>query len=461
VGSADALAEAATLEVGEMLPEGVPDALMELVPEPQGLPLLLRLREFVAERVAVLHALGVREKDGLAQALVVTVVVCDWVGLEVGEVLNVGDALGEPVLEREGVMVAEPHVVPLPPRLCDTVTDTVPVPHEDMDSVGVGAGLLELPELAEGGGEALSDPDTQDVGETLGEGVPNALTVSDTVPQSVALPLLLREFVGVCVADPQGLNVGDAEGLAQLLGPLLPDRDAEALGHAVVAGEKEVLGEPVKEELGARLPVPLLVPLLQRLALMVADTDAVWQPLGAGDAELLEQLDAAKDAVCCTVKLGVSVGLMVGDTLGDPVTSTDKVAEPVLHTVFVPLRVLLVVTDPVAVTQPLLEGDRVALMEPLPQVLPVALGEGLIEPAALGEGEMLEEGVPDAHTEAERVPLTVTLPLRLRVFVTVPLTVPHPLAVGEAEELGQRLAAIVAEVRGEGLADSVGLTVGL
>ena len=67
-----------------MLPEGVPDALIVLDPEPQGLPLLLRLREFVAVRVAVPHALGVRERDGLAQALVVTVEVCDRVGLTVG-----------------------------------------------------------------------------------------------------------------------------------------------------------------------------------------------------------------------------------------------------------------------------------------------------------------------------------------------------------------------------------------
>ena len=386
-----------------MLPEGVPDALIVLDPEPQGLPLLLRLREFVAVRVAVPHVLGVRERVGLAQALVVMVVVCDRVGLEVGEVLSVGDTLGEPVLDREGVRVTEPHVVPLPLRLRDTVADTVPVPHEDMTSEGVGAELPELPELAEGSGEALSDPDTQDVGEMLGEGVPDTLAVSDTVPQSVALPLLLREFVGVYVAEPQGLDVGDAEGLVQPLGPLLLDSDEEALGHTVVVGEGELLGEPVAEKLGVRLPVPLGVPLLQRLALTVTDTVAVWQPLEVGDAELLAQPDMTMDGVCCAVKVADSVGLMVGDTLGD----------------------------------------------------------GLMEPAVLGEGEMLEEGVTDAHTVSEAVPLTVMLPLRLRVLVTVPLNVPQPLAVGEVEELGQRLAVLVAEGRGEGLADRVGLTVGL
>jgi hypothetical protein len=191
-----------------------------------------------------------------------------------------------------------------------------------------------------------------------------------------ALAVAERVFDFDALAEPEGEDVG--EGEREEAGVGVDVAVAEALG-VVVADTVEVRereGEPVRVE--AREPVALAPPE----GLCVEEADMVGDALGSDEGEVV--VEALGEGDCATVCVGEGRGEMVAEE--EDVVVREAEGEPLA------VATALGVLVPVGDFEGELEAEPGALAltdtveEPLAEVLPEAVGRGVVVVEALGGG---------------------------------------------------------------------------
>jgi len=304
-------------------------------------------------------------------------------------------------------------------RDCDPVPLRLPVEEtlahrvELRDIVGEPDALGQLDVL----GEALTDPDAEEEGDTVAERHSEGLPVVDTVPrgdaerdcdpvplrlpvtETLAHRVVLLVKVGLPLAEreardgvPQGVAAGDADA------PLrLPHSVGLPLGVALGEGLKEALPLALSEALA----------LGEALLLAEGEPDSAPEKDGEGVA------DADPHALPLKVAVRAGEGLAAAVEEGVALTLRLRVEQPLEEGLTVPLRV--------RVPQALVEGDTVG--ESLARALRLADTAELFDRAGerLAEGETLE--LPEALAHALAPAEMLTLALALEVADELPVEI--------------------------------------
>ncbi len=429
---------------GERVTVAVEDPLGGDEALPQSLPLAVDV--LVAERQPLPLPLTVSEGEPLRPPLLEGVALAEAVGAREGDRLPLGVAL--PRGEDDGVSDNE------------EVTDGDEEPVSDGERVSEGAPVADTHTLAESlavderDGERLSNAEFDGDGECEGEGVEEVLpdVEGDAAPlrealvERAALPLVegvvlwltLRVAVGVTVPrrrDGEPVPLGDCVPYTR---------------GVIVAGSVRV-GDPVPLSVGDALPgaVGGADTLPQLLALSL--TRGVNDVRGLAVARGVQLTDGeTMDAVAVPEAGGESLNegdaLAEGEPLEEPLCEgqRDAVSEPLRVKDPVPLRVGVVVAEGHREPEALAEGQREPVCErvmgPLrdsvAQLVIVAVARPLRDGVAhaLGHAVSVLRAVPVAQREGDRVSLTVFVPER----EVKGDGVTEVLVEGDADTLGQR-----------------------
>jgi hypothetical protein len=380
-----------------------------------------------------LVSVDVEEKDGLAPGERDGVGVC--VGLLVRVEVEEELALAPWDTEAVGVEVGLPlsvlveELLPLAPCVSEDVGVCVPLPVPLAASVLLPL-LLALPlRLTVGVAEGEAPRDSEAVGDSETEELPEAVVLGVPVCEPVCVP------VGDAVEEP------DRDTLAVALGEAPDER--EAVGEALCV----LLALVVEEGVGAGLPVALLVGLTVRVgvdvsggvALLVRDMDAVTEALAPGESEdvglMLRVLlpESVLLGVAALVPLldGVGLPVLVALGVGGGVAEPERLVEAELEEEAPRVREAVGLLDTVVLPETVEDGVIALVPVPLVVALPVPVGEGVT--GGVAEPERLLEPVVEALTPRVRdaVGLEEVVLLALTLELAVMLPVPEELLVGE------------------------------
>ncbi len=387
----------------------------------------------LTERLPPPVALMRGEEDTLA----VPVPLAEWEGQ--GEALRVTRIEGEGVAQRvaEGEGDAEPDTEGLcvlrseaegecehvPLRVGATLEEGLP------DTLTVGAAFVgdTLGEpLKEGEGVGVRQEDAEEEGEKVtdaheeGDAVPRVLRLKLGLPLSVRLLLEERELLGEIVGEREVATepVALVEGESEL------DTEGELEGDIVPSAERLSVPLPLPHLDAEDEPLPVRVgamePLTEELPDKLAETDAQREAEGDVDCvrlplplpQPLPVMDAEREA------------LAQRDNEGDTEPEKDKLGDAVFDTEPDVLRV---------------GGAAVALSLRLPEEQPLALRVAPSVRDTLGEALTEAGAVREAEDEVEVDAVTVALPVRETegevVAVTLAVDVREKLGEGEGEPL--------------------------
>ena len=340
---------------------------------------------------------------------------------------RVGDALGE----TEGVCVDAACGESGGDNVGDALGETAGVCDEVSDSDGVALGGAPS--------DALVDGVTSGVGVVLGDCVGEFVALAD----AVAVP----EFVGLCdgVVDVDGALVPDKDGVsladAPMLSVVVDVGDCEGVAElVVVAGGVE---EPESDGVGVCDAVARKVGVL--IALGVFDALAP----DAGDEAVCDGVaDGVTRGVCVAAPLAEPVGVREAGTIalplpvgvGDVVDAGDSAAAAVCAALNVALGLCVAVAAAVGVAA----AASVPLGDALFVGVGVAVGESVGESVAVAEPDVVGVMLPGA-APALGVALAVSVALGLALAVSVALGVALgvTLALGSATKSITVFASVV------------------
>lgn len=296
------------------------------------------------------------------------------------------------------------------------VTDTLPVTHPLALALTVEVGVVEehkvgLPDPhpeeeaeVEGGGEREREPKPDTEGVVVYEGDAEAHAEADTqaVEDREAVVHMETDTEGVEVVEVEMEAVVQAlcegEGVdprvweAPVLRVTLREgvEDTEVVPHPEPRGDG--LGEPLSDAVRVSVPLPLPKPLADTDGVLLGDTlREVFQELEGGALR-----DTPGDMDPDTLKVGEGVVWGVLESLAVPLPLPDREGEceeegePDTVPEYTPDLDRDPVGDWVAVFAPLLERDRVALPDPVPDP----------DFEGVSEGQLDNEGLTDAVSVA-------------------------------------------------------------